>query len=91
MCEFCAQHGDGNFLADGGVVAQVGNQRFHAVDGRADPLVAIEERELLEHAQVRELDAEQADRQRPRPGRPAPCTSTSRSASRSSPTPASRP
>jgi hypothetical protein len=36
---------------------------------RADPLVAIKERELLEHAHVRQLHAEQADRQRPRPRR----------------------
>src|SRR4051812_9315593 len=43
--------------------------RADAVDGRADPLVAIEERELLEHAQVRQLQAEQADRQRTRPRR----------------------
>jgi hypothetical protein len=28
------------------------------VDDRADPFVAIEERQLLEHAQVRELHAE---------------------------------
>ena len=58
-----------------GLTALRGRQRDRAeaearaddVDGGANPLVAIEERELLEHAQVRELNAEQADRQRPRP------------------------
>src|SRR5689334_4068912 len=60
-----------------GLTAPRGRQRDHvepealadAVDDRADALVAIEERELLEDAQVRELDAEQADRQGPGPRR----------------------
>jgi hypothetical protein len=35
--------------------------RAETVDDRADPLVAIERRELLEHAQVRELHAKAED------------------------------
>src|SRR5262249_43071195 len=66
-----------NARASSGLIVMRGRQRDHlepearadAVDDLADLLVAIEERELLEHAQVRQLQAAQADRERTRPRR----------------------